>query len=332
MVAAREAHPVHPRHAARRHGSRAARRSRWTTGRHRRSSVSRDTRHPEPADEPGLGDVTRLGAGRGRLPGAHHPCRRCRRRADARAADFVKGLHAAGHRVAVCTNASEKPPRRTPPTCATSGIPIADEDFVTAGSAAADYIAHHHPGARVLAVGGEGITAPLRDRGLVLHDGGDRPPSTQCSSGPRRPTPTPTSTRPAWPWSRAPRSTSPRTSRGSTAAAGAALPSPPSSQHAITWVTKVDAVVTGKPSAVLAESLLARLDREPGRVAVVGDARGRDPARPPHGRPLRRRAQRSPHHRRAIAALAPPPHPDPSSTTSPSCTSSSPPSTTRPSE
>ena len=89
------------------------------------------------------------------------------------AADFVTGLQAAGHRVLVCTNASEQPPATYAADLRDLGIPIADEDLVTAGSAGADHVAAHHPGARVLAVGGEGITTPLQDRGLVLHDDGD---------------------------------------------------------------------------------------------------------------------------------------------------------------
>ena len=87
------------------------------------------------------------------------------------AVEFVTALKQAGHRVLVCTNASERPPLVYADHLRELGFPIADEDFVTAGSAGADHIAAHHPGATVVAVGGDGITWPLLERGLSLCDG-----------------------------------------------------------------------------------------------------------------------------------------------------------------
>lgn len=86
------------------------------------------------------------------------------------AAELVAALYAAGHTVVVCTNASEKTPAEYAAHLRSQGIGIRDEDFVTAGSAAAEYIAHRHPGARVLALGAEGLAAPLRSLGVNLAD------------------------------------------------------------------------------------------------------------------------------------------------------------------
>ncbi|WP_369045755.1 HAD-IIA family hydrolase [Sinomonas sp. P10A9] len=86
------------------------------------------------------------------------------------AADLVNYLHGRGDRVLICTNASQQPPRVYAAHLREHGIDVPDEDFVTAGSAAADYISIHHPGARVLAVGGAGITASLRATGHEIAD------------------------------------------------------------------------------------------------------------------------------------------------------------------
>ncbi|GAA2203405.1 HAD-IIA family hydrolase [Sinomonas flava] len=86
------------------------------------------------------------------------------------AAELVTFLHGRGDRVLVCTNASQQPPRVYAEHLRGHGIDVPDEDFVTAGSAAADYLSIHHPRARVLAVGGAGITEPLEAGGHTLAD------------------------------------------------------------------------------------------------------------------------------------------------------------------
>lgn len=84
------------------------------------------------------------------------------------AGTFLAHLYESGHRVVVCTNASERTPTDYAEHMRSVGIPIRDEDFMTAGSAAADYVADHHPQDRVLAVGADGLVSPLRDRGARL--------------------------------------------------------------------------------------------------------------------------------------------------------------------
>lgn len=225
------------------------------------------------------------------------------------AADFVTGLQAAGHRVLVCTNASEQPPATYAAHLRDLGIPVADEDLVTAGSAGADHLAAHHPGARVLAVGGEGISTPLLERGLVLADASDAAEVEAVLVG-ASPTYSHADLNAAClavesgailyvsqdqPWFHG--------GRGRSVAISAVIAA------AITWVTHVEPVVTGKPSAVLAESLLARLERDPGQVAVVGDARAEiQLARHMGARSVA--VLSGALTTDAIAALAPPLHPD----------------------
>ncbi|HIE62566.1 MAG TPA: HAD family hydrolase, partial [Microbacterium sp.] len=88
------------------------------------------------------------------------------------AREILNQLHDAGHKVIVCTNASERPPEVYAEHLREIGLPVRDDAFVTAGSAAADHVLAHHPGARVLVVGAEGVSAPMRERGLELVEPG----------------------------------------------------------------------------------------------------------------------------------------------------------------
>jgi hypothetical protein len=88
------------------------------------------------------------------------------------AVELVAALKAAGRQIVLCTNASGKPPARYAAHLRELGFDVADDEFVTAGSAAADHVAAHHPGARVLVLGNDGVTAPVAARGLELLDPG----------------------------------------------------------------------------------------------------------------------------------------------------------------
>lgn len=78
---------------------------------------------------------------------------------------LIAHLYETGHQVVVCTNASEQTPEYYAEHMRSVGVPVRDEDFMTAGSAAADYIAHHYPRGSILALGSDGLVGPLRDRG-----------------------------------------------------------------------------------------------------------------------------------------------------------------------
>jgi NagD protein len=188
------------------------------------------------------------------------------------AAELVAALYAAGHAVVVCTNASEKTPADYAAHLRAQGIDIRGEDFVTAGSAAAEYIAHRHPGARVLALGAEGLTAPLRSLGVALAEPGEpdfadvvvvgaangystdriNAASLAVDSG------APLYTTVDVPWFYG--------GLGKSVCVSAAV------ANAIGWAAGAEPQVVGKPSDALGETLLRRLGLPAGEVTVVGDA------------------------------------------------------------
>ncbi|MFF4414338.1 HAD-IIA family hydrolase [Streptosporangium sp. NPDC001559] len=188
------------------------------------------------------------------------------------AAQFLTAIKAAGHRVIVCTNASEKAPGVYADHLRDIGLPVEDEAFVTAGSATAEHVHAYHPGARVLAVGDDGITVPLRDLGVtpvsasgtVLADVvvvGAAPSYTAADlsaaalavdAGAAFYTTVET------PWFHG--------GLGRSLAVSGAIAA------SITWATGRPPTVGGKPSAVLAESLLRQLGLPPEQIAVVGDS------------------------------------------------------------
>lgn len=189
-----------------------------------------------------------------------------------RAGELLAHLRGAGHDVVVCTNASQRPPRVYAAHLREIGIDLADEDFVTAGSAAADHVAAHHPGARLLVVGDEGISEPALGRGLTLVDADDAGLADVVVVGAASSYPAPLInaaclavdagaalyTTVDVPWFHG------GLGRSVTVSATMA--------HAIGWPAGVEPEVVGKPSAYLGEALARRLGAEPHEIAVVGDA------------------------------------------------------------
>lgn len=68
----------------------------------------------------------------------------------------------------VCTNASQRPARDYAKHLRAIGLDVADHELMTAATAAAGYIATHHPGARVLTVGSDGLEDALQCERLEL--------------------------------------------------------------------------------------------------------------------------------------------------------------------
>lgn len=190
----------------------------------------------------------------------------------AHAADLVEALYSAGHAVVVCTNASAKTPQDYAAHLREQGIGVRDEDFMTAGSAAAEFIAFHHAGARVLALGEQGIRAPLRSLGADLFEPGQpgladvvlvgaadvystagiNAASLAVEAG------APLYTTVDVPWFHG--------GRGKSVCVSAAI------ANAIGWAAGATPQVLGKPSKALGETLLRRLDVPANEVTVVGDA------------------------------------------------------------
>lgn len=84
------------------------------------------------------------------------------------AVEFVHWLQAKGRDFIVCTNASQRPAREYAAHLRELGLPVPDERMMTAATAAAEYIAAAHPGARVLPVGDTGLEDALRARGISI--------------------------------------------------------------------------------------------------------------------------------------------------------------------
>lgn len=185
--------------------------------------------------------------------------------------ELLRDLEAAGHRVVVCTNASEYPPVVYAAHLRELGLPVTDEDFVTAGSAAADHIHAHHPGASVLVIGGNGLTEPLRALGVPLVTAADADADIVVVGAAQTYTAEELNagalavdtgaefyTTIDVPWFSG--------GRGKKLATSAAIAA------SITYATGRHPIIGGKPSAVLAESLLHRLGTSAEQTAVVGDA------------------------------------------------------------
>lgn len=187
------------------------------------------------------------------------------------AIEIMELLHDRGDEVVVCTNASELPPAVYAAHLRDIGLPVRDDAFVTAGSAAADHVLAHHPGARVLVVGAEGVTEPMRERGITLAAPGEELADVVVvGAASSYETPVLNAAALAVAAGAAFYTTvdSPWFSGGirRSLAVSAAIAA------SIEFATGRKAEVAGKPSAVLAESLLRRLGVDGAASAVVGDA------------------------------------------------------------
>jgi HAD superfamily hydrolase (TIGR01450 family) len=189
------------------------------------------------------------------------------------AVELVAALKAAGQQIVLCTNASGKPPARYAAHLRELGFDVADDEFVTAGSAAADHVAAHHPGARVLVLGNDGVADPVAAHGLELLDPGADALADVVVVGAADSysaaainaaclavdAGAPLYVTVQTPWFHG--------GVGRSVAVSSAMAA------AVSWVTGVAPQVTGKPSAALAERLLARFGPgDPGDLVVVGDA------------------------------------------------------------
>ncbi|MET1043023.1 MAG: HAD-IIA family hydrolase [Microbacteriaceae bacterium] len=188
------------------------------------------------------------------------------------AIEFVAALRESGRSIRVCTNASQKSPREYAQHLRSLGFDIRDDEFLTAGSAAALYLADHHPGSRILVLGESGLLEPIREVGLevvtdpsdeadVVVVGADDHYSTEdlnaaCLAVADRGSPLYVTV--DTPWFHG--------GRGRSICVSAAI------AHAITWVTGVQPTVLGKPSPALAETLRRQLGGADMTLAVVGDA------------------------------------------------------------
>jgi NagD protein len=188
------------------------------------------------------------------------------------AVDFVRALHGAGHAVRVVTNASQRAPHVYAEHLRHLGFEVGDDEFVTAGSAAAAYLAERYTGGRILVIGEDGLLDPLAALGVDAV--ADNPAGVAAvvvgavafvsaaqldaaclavaDNGAALYVTVDT------PWFHG--------GRGRSVCVSAAV------AHSIAWVTGVDPIVLGKPSDALAATLRRELGGDTARIAVVGDA------------------------------------------------------------
>jgi len=84
------------------------------------------------------------------------------------AAKAVAYLRRSGKKMIFLTNNSENTRRSYVEKLARMGIPVTEDEIVTSGQMAADYIKSRNPKARVFTVGGEGLTSEMKLAGLKL--------------------------------------------------------------------------------------------------------------------------------------------------------------------
>lgn len=189
-----------------------------------------------------------------------------------KAAEFIAAAKAAGDTVVVCTNASQKTPADYAAHLRDMGLSIDDDEFVSAGAAAAEFIAQFYPDARVLVLGDVGITDPAKNLGVNMIDPTDpqladvvvvgatdgigrvelNAGALAVDAG------APLYSTVISPWFHG--------GQGKALTVSAALAA------AVGWPSNTTPQVVGKPSQALAETLQLRLEIPTHQIAVVGDA------------------------------------------------------------
>jgi 4-nitrophenyl phosphatase len=92
-----------------------------------------------------------------------------------RADEVIRRLRECGIRVVVYTNGTTHPPEHYVHELQKHGLPIEDGDLITPALVAATYLQQHHPGARVLVLGGPGAREPLLRNGIdVVRSGASK--------------------------------------------------------------------------------------------------------------------------------------------------------------
>jgi HAD superfamily hydrolase (TIGR01450 family) len=86
------------------------------------------------------------------------------------AANLITSLRVKGCSVILCTQASGKTPKEYAEGLAAAGLPIQEEDLITAGFASALILKQRYPSGRILVLGTNGITDALRNEQLQVVD------------------------------------------------------------------------------------------------------------------------------------------------------------------
>jgi 4-nitrophenyl phosphatase len=89
------------------------------------------------------------------------------------AIEAVERVRASGRPILFFTNGTGRPPARAAADLRSVGFALADEEYMNPAVVAAGWIARKHPGRSVLVLGGEGVVAPLRERGISVMKAAD---------------------------------------------------------------------------------------------------------------------------------------------------------------
>jgi HAD superfamily hydrolase (TIGR01450 family) len=90
----------------------------------------------------------------------------------------LEGAREAGMRLAYVTNNASRTPAAVAAHLCRLGVPAETADVITSGQAVARLIAEQHPpGARVLAIGGDGLREALGEQGLTVVESADDDPA-----------------------------------------------------------------------------------------------------------------------------------------------------------
>lgn len=187
------------------------------------------------------------------------------------AAGLLRWLRRHERNFIVCTNASQRSAHDYAKHLRSIGLDVADHEMMTAATAAAGYIATHHPGVPVLAVGDRGLEEALREQQIELTQPGGAPAGVVVVGA-------------ADVYASAVLNAACLAIADHGAAfyvtvdtpwfhggIGRSVASSSAIAAAIAAVTGCKAEVCGKPSAAIGEVLRARLGGDGRRIAVVGD-------------------------------------------------------------
>lgn len=184
------------------------------------------------------------------------------------AVEFLDWLLATGKQVIVCTNASQRPVAHYAAHLRKIGLNVADENMITAATAAADHVLAFHGAGPVVAIGEDGLFDALTAAGIRHAEPGEAPVAVIVGAADTY------------------------TSRDINAAclaiadhnaafyvtvdtpwfhggAGRSVASSTGIARAIEGITNVPPITCGKPSTVLADVLRARLGH--GDIVIMGD-------------------------------------------------------------
>ncbi len=91
------------------------------------------------------------------------------------AVDAVERVRASGRPILFFTNGTGRPPAQAAADLRSVGFALADDEYLNPAVVAARWIARKHPGRTVLVLGGDGVVAPLLDRGIPVLEAPDAP-------------------------------------------------------------------------------------------------------------------------------------------------------------